>query len=234
MLIPTKLALAAGSMLLASSAALPLSPATTQPQTLRELRGVPRPQLSAADAVLLIIDAQEEYRSGPLNLEAFGDALAEIARLRAWAHAHGVPVIHVRQISARDSTVFAEGSHGAQIVPELAPLETEEVVDKTLPNAFADTRLEALLAGMGRRQLIVTGFMTHMCLDATTRAAFDRRFTVFIDAAGTAERAIPGPDGRLISAATLMRATLAALNDRFAWVSPTAAVLTAQNHKEHR
>lgn len=195
------------------------------PKTLRDIRGAVRPALDPEAAALVIVDAQREYAAGPLRLEGLDEAVAEIARLRTWARAHGVPVIHVRQESPEGSTVFAKGGAGAQIVDALAPATGEKVVVKTHPNSFYETNLDSTLHRLGRRQLILTGFMAHMCLDSTARAGFDLGYDVFVVASATAERAIPGPDGRLVGARDLVRHTLAALNDRFAWIVPDAEAL---------
>jgi nicotinamidase-related amidase len=222
---------AAGAALAVAAALLPPThafAAPDRPLTLREIRGAREPAVDRAAAALVIIDAQQEYMMGPLALEGMPDALAEIVRLRAWAAAHHVPVVHVRQEGPQSAPVFAAGSRGAAFIREAAPAPGEPVVAKLYPNAFNKTGLDELLHRLGRRQVVLAGFMAHMCLDSTARAAFDRDYDVFIVAAATAERPIPGPDGRLISAAALRQAAMTALNDRFAWVLPDAAALDAR------
>jgi nicotinamidase-related amidase len=195
------------------------------PETLRTIRGARRPPLDPANAALVIIDAQCEYVDGQLPLNGIEAAIAEIAALCRCVQESGVPIIHIRQIGPSDAKVFAKGSPGAAIVPELTPESNELVIEKVYPNAFNGTRLEAELRRLGRRQLILTGFMAHMCLDSTARAAVDRDYEVFVVASATAERTIPDACGRNIPAAIILRATLAALNDRFAWIIPDAAAL---------
>lgn len=221
--------------LLAACCAIVATPAVSAASssrvlTLRETRGASRPALDPSQSALIIIDAQREYLDGKLVLTNFPAAVAEISAARRWAHAHGVPVIIVQQISPATSTVFAAGSAGAEIAPELAPASDEIVVTKTYPNAFNKTELLRTLRGLGRKQVILTGFMAHMCLDSTARAAFDLDLDVFVIGSATAERSIPDAAGRLISADELRRATLAALNDRFAWIIPTAADLPDAPH----
>lgn len=206
----------------------PVPPVTHVTRTLRDIRGGPRPELEPRHAALIIIDAQEEYLCGPLRLEEVEAAIDEIDRLRAWAREHGVLIVHVRQVSAADAPVFASGSKGADIVPRLVPSSDEAVVDKAYPNAFNRTGLDALLKSAGRNQLLLTGFMAHMCLDSTARAAFDRDYSVFIVASATAERSIPDPDGVVVSAGDLLRATLTALNDRFAWIFRDACAVAGR------
>jgi nicotinamidase-related amidase len=226
MTIPYVLCLAAAAVAAALLTAVgPARAAPAYPPTLREIRGGDRPAIDPTHAAVIIIDAQKEYMRGPLALEGMLTALDEIARARAWAAANGIPVIHVRQESAADSAVFAARSDGAQFIPKAAPATGESIVAKRYPNAFNKTELDALLKRTDRKQVILAGFMAHMCLDSTARAAFDLDYTVFVLASATAERAIHDPGAGTISAAELRYATMSALNDRFAWIVPTAADL---------
>ncbi|MHC9083467.1 isochorismatase family protein [Luteimonas sp. RIT-PG2_3] len=75
--------------------------------------------------------------------------------------------------SHTDAPVFLPGTDGAQIIPAVAPLEGEPVVVKHAPNAFRDTSLKQLLDDQHVEQLVVIGAMSHMCVEATTRAAAD-------------------------------------------------------------
>jgi isochorismate hydrolase len=98
-------------------------------------------------------------------------------------------------------------------------------VVKHLPNSFAGTDLADLLAATGRKELIVAGFQTHMCISATVRSALDHGYRVTLVAAACATRDLPDPlGGAPLSAAVLHRVTLAALNDRFATVVADASV----------
>jgi len=65
------------------------------------------------------------------------------------------------------------------------------VVKKTLPNAFAGTDLAERIAAAGRGKLVVIGFMTHMCVDATTRSALDHGLATTVVAAACASRDLP-------------------------------------------
>ena len=71
--------------------------------------------------------------------------------------------------------------------------------------------------------LIVGGFMTHMCVSATVRAATDQGFMSTIAADTVATRDLPdATGGDTIAAEVINRITLAALSDRFAWIVPSA------------
>lgn len=200
------------SLALLINAALALA----APPTLFEMAGVhPKPG-RLSDSVLVIIDAQREYRDGALPLPGIGPALAEEARLLARARAAGTPVVHV--VHHGGGGLFnPQGGFYAEL-PEVAAKTGETVVAKQLPNAFAGTHLEDVLAATGRKRLIVVGFMTHMCVSATVRAALDHGFATTVVAAATATRDLPDGHGGTVAAAEVQRATLAALADRFATV----------------
>jgi len=85
-----------------------------------------------------------------------------------------------------------------RIMRELAPECAEPVVQKSLPNAFAQTDFAEKLEAAGRKQLIVTGFMTHMCVSSTARAALDHGYRVTIPAStvGHPRPARPGRQRR--------------------------------------
>jgi nicotinamidase-related amidase len=93
-------------------------------------------------------------------------------------------------------------------------------VVKSLPNAFAKTDLDARLKATGRIDLIVAGFMTHMCVSATTRAALDLGYRATVVAEATATRDLPDGTGGVLEAALVKRVALAELADRFARVVP--------------
>lgn len=200
------------------------APATDAPKTLLQMAGADLDPATLSEATLLIIDAQNEYRSGGIPLSGVDGAVREIAALLRRARAAGAPVVHV-QHRGRPGGAFDLEAERGRIMDEAAPEEGEPVVRKPLPNAFADTDLARVLEQAGRKQLIVAGFMTHMCVSSTARAALDHGYRVTIPAAACATRDLPAPDGGVIDAATLHRAALAGLADRFAIVARDAAAV---------
>src|SRR4051812_16755353 len=109
----------------------------------------------------------------------------------------------------------------ANFAAEAVPLARETVVVKKLPNAFAVTPLDDILRKLGRKELIISGFMTHMCVSATVRSALDHGYHATVIADACATRDLPAPDGAVISAMTVHQVALAELADRFATVVPT-------------
>jgi nicotinamidase-related amidase len=193
-----------------------------RPKTLLEMAGASAAPTHLADSVLIVIDAQHEYVDGKLPLSGVKAALTEIASLLARARKAGTPVIHI-QHRGRPGGAFGPDTGGFVIADEAAPANTEAVIEKSLPNAFAGTTLGAVLEGAGRKQLILTGFMTHMCVEATARAALDLGFKTTVVAAATATRDLPDPlTGETVPAGEVQRNALTALSDRFATIAANA------------
>ena len=123
--------------------------------------------------------------------------------LDAWRMAR-LPVIHTREGHRRDladlppakhlrgrgpsrigdpgpmGRILVRGEPGHDIVPELAPLPGEPVVDKPGKGAFHATDLHAILQARGIRQLVVTGVTTEVCVNTTVREANDRGYDCLV------------------------------------------------------
>ena len=198
----------------------------SQPQTLLSMAGVPAtpPNLSASAVVM--IDAQREYLDGRLPLSGVTAALEEGSRLLSAARQAGRPVIHVRH-KGRAGGLFDPETTAYSIAEAVFPVGDEPVVTKTLPNSFAGTELAELLAGLKLENLLVAGFMTHMCVSSTVRAATDLGYRSAVIAGACATRDLPDGQGGVVPAEQLQRAELAALADRFAVVVDSVAQVPA-------
>jgi nicotinamidase-related amidase/alkylhydroperoxidase/carboxymuconolactone decarboxylase family protein YurZ len=203
--------------------------ATRGPTTLREQYGL-RPPLAIEPArtALLIIDMQREFLDGSLPVEHATSAVANATRLLAWARSHGVMVVFVRQVAARpDSPLFAPGSPGIEFATGLAPSDGELIVTKSAAGAFSRTDLDAKLKAQGIERLVVSGMMTHLAVDSTARDGAVLGYQVLVVTDATATRSLPGPRGDgVVDQATLQRAALAALGDRFADLLSTEELLS--------
>ncbi|WP_327152082.1 cysteine hydrolase family protein [Nocardia sp. NBC_01329] len=165
--------------------------------------------------VLLVVDMQNSYLRQDARA-AYGwpplwrrdDVVAECRSLIAEARSQGVPVIYSRQVSPAVPTPRsarhragradrlpvvseAEKLWRSQIMDAVAPEPGELVLDKTRHSFFAYTELEPILRTLGADRLIVCGFQTNVCVEATVRAALERNFAVAV-----AEDAVTtdGPD----------------------------------------
>ena len=189
-----------------------------RPKTLLEIAGVTATPARLRNAAIVVIDAQHEYVDGMLALPGVAPALDEIGRLLARARAITTPIIHIVHHGG-DKGPFAPDSRGADIASPANPAPGEPVVGKRLPNAFGSTDLADRLHALKKPEIVLVGFMTHMCVEATARAAIDNGLRATVVASATATRDLPDPTGAgAVSAAEVQRNALAALNDRFATV----------------
>ena len=194
------------------------------PQTLRELGGLPTRADGLAGTAIVVIDAQHEYLDGKLVLPAVGPAVDQIRMLLDAARAGGTAVIHVAH-SGRPGGLFAPGV-GGEIIEQVAPIEGETVIGKSLPNAFAGTELRAAIERLGDPRVVLCGFMTHMCVSSTARAALDLGLDATVVSDATATRSLPSTgSGGPIAAELVHEIALAELADRFSVVTDTDTLL---------
>lgn len=192
-------------------------------KTLLELSGADLRAPALANASLVIIDAQNEYLDGKLALPGVRPALTALAQLLVRARQADAPVVHV-QHKGRPGGLFDLDARGGAIIDAVRPREGEALVEKPLPNAFAQTDLDTILKRLGRQHIVIAGFMTHMCVSSTARAALDLGYKATVAADASATRDLPDPMGGSIAAEALHRAALAALADRFAIVARVAEI----------
>ncbi|WP_029013224.1 cysteine hydrolase family protein [Niveispirillum irakense] len=135
-----------------------------------------------AKRALIVIDLQNDYfPGGKWTLSGVEEAAANAARLIAAARAAGEPVIHIRhEFPTTDAPFFVPGSKGSEIHPVVANHTDEPVVLKHQINSFRDTDLKELLDARGVEEVVICGAMSHMCVDACTRAAADFGYKVTV------------------------------------------------------
>ncbi len=200
--------------------------AMSTPKTLLQIAGAAPRSPKWQDAALVLIDHQTEYTTGGVPLAGIDAAIGEIAVLLTQARAAGAPVFHVVHHARPGAALFDPQREYVNIIDGLQPHDGEVTVVKTLPNSFAGTTLDAELKKAGKKELIIAGFATHMCISATTRSALDHGYVSTVVAAACATRDLPDALGNgVVPAAEVQRATLAALADRFATIVPDAAAL---------
>jgi len=134
------------------------------------------------------------------DVSRLGAIIPTVARLLAGFRRAGLPVIHTRECHKPDLSdlpdakrdrgtpdlhigdpgpmgrLLVAGEAGAEIVPELAPMPGETVLDKPGKGAFCRTNFEALLQERGLRHLIFAGVTTEVCVQTTMREANDRGY----------------------------------------------------------
>ena len=175
---------------------------------------------------ILVVDLQNEYwPTGNLPLQGIEAAAANAARVMAHARDKGDLVVSIRH-EMPGGPIFVPGSEGAQINEAVLPQGDEPVVTKNFPNSFRETGLKALLDEHSVQDVIVIGAMSHMCIDATTRAAFDHGFkcTVAEDACATRPLEFAG---RTLPARDVHAAFIAALAAPYAKIAQAEACIAA-------
>jgi len=166
---------------------------------------------------LIIVDLQNDYfPGGKWTLEGIEDASANAARLLAAARAAGSPVIHVRHESlAEKAPFFVPRTTGAEVHPSVLPQDGEARVLKHQINSFRDTNLKAILERNGIEEVVICGAMSHMCVDAVTRAAADFGYGVTLIHDACASRDLEF-DGVQVPAKHAHAAFMAALSAAYA------------------
>jgi nicotinamidase-related amidase len=170
-------------------------------------------------------------------------AIEPIRRVLAAARDRRMPVIHTREGHRPDladlppakrergrlatrigdlgpmGRILVRGEPGHDIIPELAPVAGEPVVDKPGKGAFYATDLEAMLRNRGIAQLIVCGVTTEVCVNTTVREANDRGFDCLVleDCVASYFAAFQAAGIEMIKAQ----------GGIFGWVAPSAALLAA-------
>src|SRR6476646_6616808 len=190
--------------------------------TLRALAGLPTEPVSLAESALILIDCQNTYTRGPMELVGVQAALDQAAELLDRARSAGIPIVHIQHDDGEGSLYDVRGESGA-IVDRVAPRDGEPVVIKKYPNAFVQTDLDERLKTANASNLVLAGFMTHLCVNSTARGAFNLGYAPTVVAAATATRTLPGIDDEPVAASVLHTASLAAIADLFAVVVPDAA-----------
>jgi nicotinamidase-related amidase len=192
--------------------------------TLRQMGGLVDQPAALADSTLVMIDCQNTYTQGVLELDGVQAALDQAAELLDRSRSARIPIVHIMHDDGEGSLYDVRDKIG-QIVDRVAPRQGELVIVKTFPNAFTGTDLDERLRAAPGRDLILAGFMTHMCVSSTARGAFSLGYRPAVVAGATATRALPGPWGERVSATALQSASLAGISDLFGIVVPTASVI---------
>ncbi|GAA1226020.1 cysteine hydrolase family protein [Kitasatospora nipponensis] len=192
--------------------------------TLRALNGFDETPASLAGATLILIDYQNTYVGGVMELAGWRAALESGAALLERARAAGAKVVHVVNDGGAGTPYDIRAEIG-RIHPSVAPLEGEPVVVKRVPDAFVGTDLAEHLDAAGHQDVIVAGFMTHLCVAFTAAGAFLRgnRPTVVADACAT--RPLASAVGEL-TAEQLHQGALATIADLYGVVVPSHTSLS--------
>jgi len=161
---------------------------------------------------LLLIDIQNDYfPGGKMELVKPLEAAKNAYEILQCFRDHKQKTVHIQHVSLKpDAAFFISGDRGTDIHDSVAHFEGEPLVQKHYPNSFRETNLLELLKGWGIERVIITGMMSHMCVDATARAAADFGFHVIVAEDACATRDLKF-GGTTIPAEHVHKAFMAAL-----------------------
>ncbi|MFD1065465.1 cysteine hydrolase family protein [Oceanobacillus locisalsi] len=180
---------------------------------------------------LIIVDIQNDYfPNGNMELVNTDKGAANAAKVLEWFRQHHKDnIFHIQHIASDPSLgFFLPDTEGANINDAVLPLENESVITKHFPNSFLNTELESKLKEKGITNIVVAGMMTHMCIDATVRAAVDLGYetTLIEDACATREVAY---NGKTVPAEQVHYAFVGALHGMYAAIDSTENFLATKN-----
>ena len=176
--------------------------------------------------VLIVIDVQEGFldsRWGPTdNPMAEENIRALLTHWRALQR----PIVLVRHDSAEPGSPLAPGTQGNALQPGIDGVH-DLLVTKSVNSAFyGEPDLNTWLREHGHNSLVICGLITNHCCETTARMAGNLGYdvTFVIDATRTFD--MTHPDGNVIAANDLSRATAASLDGEFATVMNTSDLLS--------
>lgn len=176
---------------------------------------------------LLLIDIQNDYfDNGSMTLVGSDKSVDNARLILEKFRAQGQPIIHIQHLATKPAaTFFLPGTVGAEIHKKVRPLRNEKIIIKHFPNSFRETELLDYLKSLKTTDLVICGMMTHMCVDATTRAAKDFGFncTLIGDACATKDLEVIG---QKVKAEEVQKSFLAALDYFYSTVAVTEQYLT--------
>ncbi|ENH65705.1 hypothetical protein FOVG_02147 [Fusarium oxysporum f. sp. pisi HDV247] len=185
----------------------------------RDLVGIPASTASPSDSVLIIIDAQNEYAEGQLKVTNAAESRKVIAGLLEKYRAANGSVVHVVHDTPEGAPVFTPGTKLAEEFDELKPKDGEAVIHKNFPGSFTKTDLQSVLDKTGKKKVVLTGYMAHVCVSTTARQADELGFDVIIPEDAVGDRDIPGVD-----ASQLVKVSLSEIGDAFGTIIKSSSI----------
>lgn len=168
---------------------------------------------------LILVDIQNDYYpGGAMELVGIREAGVRAEELLVFFRENHWPTFHIQHISRqKNATFFRPDTPGVEIHDNIKPLTGEPVMQKQYPNSFRETGLLEQLNKNHIERLVICGAMSHMCIDATTRAAFDLGFNCMViqDACATKNLEF---NGKTIPAEQVHGSFMAALGSVYAQV----------------
>jgi nicotinamidase-related amidase len=175
-----------------------------------------------SQSALILVDIQNDYfPGGSFELVGIEKAAENAQRLLQQFREKQAPIFHIQHLATHPgATFFIPGTLGADTHISVEPSPTETLISKHFPSSFRGTTLFEKLQEAMITDLVICGAMSHMCIDATVRSAFDLGFncTVIADACATRDLDYRG---ETVKAAEVQLSFMSALTMFYANVIPT-------------
>ena len=182
---------------------------SAQAKSLRQLLGAPPSTASTQDSTLIIIDAQNEYACGHLQIEGVSESRKVISDLltkyRTNGTHNGSNIVHVVHQTPPGAPVFTPNTHLENEFDELTPVPGEKVISKNFPSSFAQTELHEYLGSLGAvgKKIVLVGYMAHVCVSTTARAGNELGYEVVVVRDAVGDRNIPGVEAATLNVVAL-------------------------------
>jgi nicotinamidase-related amidase len=153
------------------------------------------------------------YKTGALKTENVSSTSKSISTLLQDYRSASSPIVHIVHDTPSGAPIFTPDTELASIFDELKPKDSEKTIHKSYPGAFTDTDLQEYLQSTGKKQVVLTGYMAHVCVSTTARQAHEKGYDVILAEGAVGDRDIPG-----VEAKDVVRVVLAELNETFGTV----------------
>lgn len=161
---------------------------------------------------LLIIDVQNDYfEYGKMELHLPENALQQINKLEDFFITNNLPIIYIQHIKDQvNADFFERGTIGSQLHERLKVNSSSIILEKQYPNSFFETNLKETLDLLKIDQVVLSGMMTHMCIDSTTRASKELGYNPILISDATATKTLEF-QGYVVKAEKVQASFLSAL-----------------------
>jgi nicotinamidase-related amidase len=195
---------------------------TVASTTLREILGLGQHPAALKDSALIMIDCQNTYRHGVMQLTGVEQALLEAGTLLQMARDLHIPIFHIRHDAGSGSPYDINAEIGA-FCEEVKPVNGEAVITKNYPNAFFNTDLDQQLKAANINSIVLAGFMTHMCINSTAHGGFNLGYAVTVVASACATRPLQAANNQVLSAQQVHNGAIASTRDLYAAIADNVA-----------
>lgn len=159
------------------------------------------------------------YADGHLKTANVSSTRKAISTLLEKYRSASAPLVHIVHHVPDGAPVFTPSTSLAEEFSELTPKAGEKVIGKQHPGSFTGTDLEEYIKSTGKKQVVLCGYMAHVCVTTTARQADERGYDVVLAEEAVGDRDIPG-----VKAEDLVRVVLAELADAFGTVVKVGSI----------